>query len=67
MSWTSAILCGHLTFVFKFILFLRERERQSMSGGGAGREGDTEPEALSRLQAVSTDKGLELTECKIVT
>ena len=38
-----------------------------MSGGGAGREGDTEPEALSRLRAVSTDMGLELTECEIVT
>ena len=36
---------------------------------GAEREGDTEAEAGSRLQAVSTepDAGLELTDCKIVT
>ena len=35
-----------------------------MSGGGAEREGDTEPEAGSRVQAVSTepDAGLELTD-----
>ena len=40
-----------------------------MSRGGAEREGDTEPEAGSRLRAVSTepDAGLELTECEIVT
>ena len=38
--------------LFKFFnvyLFLRERERQSVSRGGAGREGDTESEAGSRL------------------
>ena len=35
-----------------------------MNGGGAGREGDTETEAGSRLRAVSTepDAGLELTD-----
>ena len=40
-----------------------------MSGGGAEREGDTESEAGSRLQAVSTepDAGLELTNCEIMT
>ena len=40
-----------------------------MSGEGAEREGDTESEAGSRLQAVSTelDVGLELTNCKIMT
>ena len=40
-----------------------------MSWGGAERVGDTESEADSRLQAVSTepDKGLELTSCEIVT
>ena len=40
-----------------------------MSRGGAEREGDTESEAGSRLQAVSTepDVGLELTDCEIVT
>ena len=40
-----------------------------MSGGGAEREGDTESEAGSRLQAVSTepDMGLELTNHEIMT
>ena len=38
---------------FNAYLFLRER--QSMSGGGAEREGDTESEAGSRLQAVNTE------------
>ena len=36
--------------------------------GGAERQGDTESEAGSRLQAVSTepDAGLELTDCEIM-
>ena len=40
-----------------------------MSRGGAEREGDTESEAGSRLQAVSTepDAGLELTDHQIMT
>ena len=40
-----------------------------MSRGGAEREGDTEPEAGSRLRAISPepDPGLELTDRKIVT
>ena len=40
-----------------------------MSGGGSEREGDTESEAGSRLQAVSTelDKGLEPTGHEIMT
>ena len=40
-----------------------------MSGGGAGREGDTESEAGSRLQGVSTepDMGLEPTKHEIMT
>ena len=40
-----------------------------MNGEGAEREGDTEFEAGSRLQAVSkeTDAGLELTDRKIMT
>ena len=40
-----------------------------MSRGGAEREGDTEPEAHSRLRAVSTepDAGLELTNREIMT
>ena len=40
-----------------------------MSGGGAEREGDTESEAGSTLQAVSTepDAGLQLTDREIIT
>ena len=38
----------------------REREEQSMSRGGEEREGDTEFEAGSRLQAVSTDPEMGL-------
>ena len=40
-----------------------------MNGGAAGREGDTESEAGSRLQAVSTepDEGLELMNGEIMT
>ena len=40
-----------------------------MSRGEAEREGDTEPEAGSRLRAVSTepDVGLELTDREVVT
>ena len=40
-----------------------------MSMGGAEREGDTESEAGSRLQAISTksDTGLELTDREIMT
>ena len=54
-------------FLKKILMFIferaRERERQSMIMGGAEREGDTESEAGSSLQAVSTepDEGLELT------
>ena len=53
--------------IFFIIYFLRERD--SMSRGGAEREGDAEPEAGSRLRAVSTepDAGLELTNSEIVT
>ena len=52
-----------------FYLFLGERQRQSTSRGRAERDGDTESEAGSRLQAVSTepDAGLELTNHQIVT
>ena len=57
---------------FKFFdvyLFLRERERWIVSGGGAEREGDTESEAGSRLQAVSTEPsvGLEHMNGEIMT
>ena len=40
-----------------------------MNGGGAERQGDTESEAGSRLQAVSTepDTGLKLTDHEIMT
>ena len=57
-----------LKFVFQ-CLFLFERHRQSTSRGGAEREGDTESEAGSGLQAVSTEPrtGLELTSREIVT
>ena len=50
-------------------MFIFETERQSMSGGEAERKGDTEFEAGSRLQAISTepDAGLELTSCEIMT
>ena len=57
-----------------FILFLRgrgrerEREREREQGGGRER-GDTESEAGSRLQAVSTEPkaGLELMNREIMT
>ena len=41
----------------------------SMSRGGAEREGDTESETGSRLQAVGTepDTGLKLKNCEIMT
>ena len=44
-----------------------ETQRRSVSGGGAEREGDTESEAGSRLQAVSPepDAGLELIDHEI--
>ena len=56
-------------FFFNVYLFLRERQRDSPNRGGAEREGDTESEAGSRLQAVSTepDAGLELTNWEIMT
>ena len=58
------------TFEFSFNVssLLRESERVSVSGGGAGREGDTESEASSRLRAVGTepDSGLELTNREIM-
>ena len=48
---------------------MKVREKQSANGGGAEREGDTETEAGSRLQAVSTeqDTGLKLTDREIKT
>ena len=58
-------------FFFFLSLFFtdRERERVSVSLGGAEREGDTESEAGSRLQAVSTepDPGLEFMDHEIMT
>ena len=71
------IMLGLLIFTFPFFsffkkilnvyLFLRETEHELW--GGAEREGDTEWEAGSRLQAVSTepDTGLELTDREIMT
>ena len=54
---------------FNVYLFLRESEGQNASGGEAEREGDTESEARSRLQAVSTepDVGHKLQSCEIMT
>ena len=45
---------------------MRDRERQSVSRGETEREGDTEPEAGSRLRAGSTepDAGLVLWTAK---
>ena len=50
-------------------IYFTDRERQSMNGGGGEREGDTESEGGSRLQAVSTepDEGLEPTNQEIMT
>ena len=50
-------------------LLIFETERDSMNRGGAEREGETESEAGSRLQAVSTepDVGLKPTNHEIVT
>ena len=67
---------NHLIFFFFFFLkimfiylFFFLRERQSASGGDAERQGDTEPEAGSRLQAVSTEpnSGLELMDQEVMT
>ena len=58
-----------LKFFFLTFIYFWDRERQSMNGGGAEREGDTESEAGSRLQAISPepDARLELTDHEIVT
>ena len=50
-------------------LFLRDRERQRMSRGGVERARETQYEAGSRLQAVSTEpnEGLEPTSHEIMT
>ena len=48
---------------------MKERETECEWWGWAGREGDTESEAGSRLRAVSTepDVGLEPTDHEIMT
>ena len=63
-----------LHYIFKIFfsnvfIYFWDRERQSMNGGEAEREGDTESETGSRLQAISPepDAGLELTGREIVT
>ena len=55
-------------WVFCLFVFLRQRETEHEQGG-AGRAGDTESEAGSRLGAISPepDAGLELTDREIVT
>ena len=71
MKWKSVLGSFHfIGFIISFnmYLFLRARETEREQGGAEG-EGDTESEAGSRLQAVSTesDAGLKLTNCKIMT
>ena len=60
---------SYLKKFFLMFIYFWDRERQSMNGGGSEREGDTESETGSRLQAVSTepDAGLELTDREILT
>ena len=69
MNQAETIFGKILPFFCKVYLFLREGGRQNMSGTRAEREGDTESEAGSRLQAVSTepDAGIELTDRELVT
>ena len=54
-----------------FIYFEREREgkKERKNGAGAERDGDTESEADSRLQAICTelDTMLKLTNLEIMT
>ena len=52
-----------------FIYFWEKERDKVRVGGGAEREGDTESEAGSRLQAVSTEPnvGLELSKREIMT
>ena len=67
---TRQLCQAHGLFVFSFLVFIFIlREKQSTGGGRAGKEGDTEPEAGSRLQAVSTqpDMGLKLMNREIMT
>ena len=54
---------------FNVYLFLRERERDRVHTGEEQREGDTEFQAGSRLQAISTepDVALELTNYAVMT
>ena len=61
-------LFSHL-FLLMFYLFLRERESAHTSRGGTKREGDTESEAGSRIQAVSSEPnmGLKPMNCEIPT
>ena len=66
----SSIKLRTVQKLFLMFTYFSDRERQSMNGmGGAEREGDTEPEAGSRLRAVGPepDAGLELTDREIVT
>ena len=66
LTRTASFIFQNLKKKMFNVYFLR---RGGMCQGGAEREGDTESEAGSRLQAVSTepDAGLELTDREIVT
>ena len=61
---SSSFVCVCVCVCVCVFIFERETERQSGIRGGEDREGDTESEAGSRLQAVSTEPkmGLELTD-----
>ena len=65
------IICFSNVYLFIkcSLIFEREREAELEQGRGAEREGDTESEAGSRPQAVSTepDVGLQPTNCEIMT
>ena len=63
----SSVLMNDQIFLIVLCFLYFERERASR--GGAEREGDTESEAGSRLQAVSTEPhaGLELTNHEMRT
>ena len=66
---TVAILFYLFIIIFLMFIYFWETERDSMGGAGGTEREDIEPEAGSRLRAVSTepDAGLELRSCEIMT